>query len=50
MGPTNVFNRGKIITPVVLCFSFSKVFFRISSLKEMELKNFGYMSYMLFRG
>ena len=28
MGPTNVFNRDKIITPVVLCFSFSYVFFQ----------------------
>ena len=50
MGPTNVFNRDKIITPVVLRFLFQRFSFRISPLKDMELKNFGHMSYMFCEG
>ena len=49
MGPTNVFDRVKKITPVVLSF-FERFSFRISYLKDVELNNFGYLSYMFLQG
>ena len=49
MGPTNVFDRVQKITPVVLSF-FERFSFRISYLKDVELNNFGYLSYMFFGG
>ena len=49
MGPTNVFDRVQKITPVVLSF-FERFSFRIPYLKDVELNNFGYLSYMFFGG
>ena len=47
--PPMFFDRGKIIIPVAWRFSFI-VFFRISSLKDMEWKNFGYIQLHAFQG
>ena len=50
MGPTNVFNRGKIITPVVLCFSLSKVFFQNFVFERNGIEEFWLYELHAFQG